>query len=103
MEDRVQADAVQAVTSTAGKLEVATQPAPQIEKFSVAELTSLRTELLRGHVDSWQAADIAANFLAGHGYGASADHLREAIAGIELSRCTVDCLQAELERVAYIQ
>jgi hypothetical protein len=101
MEDRIQADAVQ-VASTE-KLEDIAQPVPQIEKFSVAELTSLRTELLRSHVDSWQAADIAASFLAGHGYGASADHLRELIAGIELSRCTIDCLQAELERVAYIQ
>jgi hypothetical protein len=102
MEERSQSDAVQ-VASTTGKLRSAVQPVPQIEKFSVAELTSLRTELLQSHVDSWQAADIAASFLAGHGYGASADHLRELIAGIELSRCTIDCLQAQLERVAYIQ
>jgi hypothetical protein len=102
MEDRIQADAVQ-VASATGKLAEAAQPIAQVEKFSAAELTSLRTELLRTHVDSWQAADIAAAFLAGHGYGASADHLRELIAGIELSRCTIDCLQAELERVAYIQ
>ena len=102
MGDRIQTDAVQ-VASTTGSLGVAAQPVPQIEKFSAAELTSLRTELLRSHVDSWQAADIAGSFLAGHGYGASADHLRELIAGIELSRCTIDCLQAQLERVAYIQ
>ena len=102
MEDRIQADAVQ-LASTTGELGDVAQAVPQIEKFSAAELTNLRTELLRTHVDSWQAADIAASFLAGHGYGASADHLRELIAGIELSRCTIDCLQAELERVAYIQ
>lgn len=79
------------------------QPAPRIEKFSDAELTSLRSELLRGQLDSWQAADLAANFLAGHGYGASADNLREAITGIEMKHCSLDCLQTALEGVAYIQ
>lgn len=79
------------------------QLSPQIEKFSAAELTSLRNELMRSQLDSWQAADLAANFLAGHGYGASADHLREAITGLEMSRCSIDCLQAALEGVAYIQ
>jgi hypothetical protein len=76
---------------------------PQIEKFSATELTNLRNELLRGQLDSWQAADLAANFLAGHGYGASAENLRQAITGLEVSRCSIDCLQAALEGVAYIQ
>jgi hypothetical protein len=83
--------------------QVAPQLVPQIEKFSAAELTTLRNELMHGQLDSWQAADLAANFLAGHGYGASADHLREAIVSMEISRCSIDCLQAALEGVAYIQ
>jgi len=58
---------------------------------------------MRSHLDSWQAADLAANFLAGHGYGASADNLREALTSMEMSRCSIDCLQAALEGVAYIQ
>lgn len=78
-------------------------PAPQIEKFSAAELANLRSELLRGQLDSWQAAGLAANFLAGHGYGADPESLREAITGIEVSRCSLDCLQSALEGVAYIQ
>lgn len=77
--------------------------APQIEKFSAAELSNLRNELFRGQLDSWQAADLAANFLAGHGYGANAENLREAISGLETSRCSLDCLQSALEGVAYIQ
>ncbi|HEX6770441.1 MAG TPA: hypothetical protein VF126_00345 [Acidobacteriaceae bacterium] len=77
--------------------------APQIEKFSAAELSNLRNELFRGQLDSWQAADLAANFLAGHGYGANAENLREAIGGLEISRCSLDCLQSALEGVAYIQ
>ena len=83
-------------------------PAPlpssvQIEKFSAAELTTLRTELLRGQLDSWQAADLAANFLAGHGYGANTENLRVLIANMEVSRCSIDCLQTALEAVAYVQ
>jgi hypothetical protein len=77
--------------------------APQIEKFSAAELSSLRNELMRGQLDSWQAADLAANFLAGHGYGANSENLREAIGRLEVSRCSLDCLQSALEGVAYIQ
>jgi hypothetical protein len=76
---------------------------PQIEKFSAAELTTLRNELMRSQLDSWQAADLAANFLAGHGYGTSVDNLREALGSMEISRCSIDCLQAALEGVAYIQ
>jgi len=103
MEDQVRHDQDQAATSAGLPLGAEEQLAPQIEKFSAAELTSLRSELLRGQLDSWQAADLAANFLAGHGYGASAENLREAITGIEMSRCSIDCLQAALEGVAYIQ
>ena len=82
---------------------VSAQLSPRIEKFSDAELTNLRNELMRSQLDSWQAADLAANFLAGHGYGASADNLREALTSMEISRCSIDCLQAALEGVAYIQ
>jgi hypothetical protein len=82
---------------------LAPQLAPRIEKFSDTELINLRNELMRSQLDSWQAADLAANFLAGHGYGASADNVREALASMEISRCSIDCLQAALEGVAYIQ
>jgi hypothetical protein len=101
MEDRI----TEVVRTEAADLSLSSseQPIPQIEKFSAAELTNLRNELMRGQLDSWQAADLAANFLAGHGYGASADNLRAAIAGIEISHCSIDCLQTALEGVAYIQ
>ena len=103
MEDQVRQDQEQTVAPAGLPLESEVQLSPQIEKFSIAELTNLRNELLRGQLDSWQAADLAANFLAGHGYGASAENLREAITGLEVSRCSIDCLQAALEGVAYIQ
>ena len=75
MEDQVRHDQDQAERPQAFLLDL--QLSPQIEKFSAAELTNLRSELLRGQLDSWQAADLTANFLAGHGYGASAENLRE--------------------------
>jgi hypothetical protein len=103
MEDQATQDRDQAATAAGLPLGTVEQLPPQIEKFSAAELTILRNELLRGQLDSWQAADLAANFLAGHGYGASAENLREAITSIEMSRCSIDCLQAALEGVAYIQ
>jgi hypothetical protein len=103
MEDQVRHDQDHAATSASLPIASEGQLPPQIEKFSAAELTNLRSELLRGQLDSWQAADLAANFLAGHGYGASAENLREAITSIEMSRCSIDSLQAALEGVAYIQ
>ena len=103
MEDHVRQDQDQAATHAGLPLESEAPLSPRIEKFSATELTNLRNELLRGQLDSWQAADLAANFLAGHGYGASAENLRQAITSIEMSRCSIDCLQAALEGVAYIQ
>jgi hypothetical protein len=85
------------------KLPAVLPSSPQIEKFSETELTNLRTELVRGQLDSWQAAELTANFLAGHGYGANAENLRALIANMEMSRCTLDCLQNALEAVAYVQ
>jgi hypothetical protein len=96
MKDQIRADQIADITE-------ALPSSPQIEKFSDAELTNLRTELLRLQLDSWQAADLTANFLAGHGYGASAENIRALIANMEMSRCTIDCLQNALEAVAYVQ
>ena len=103
MEDQVRHDSLQANRAADLPLEAEVQTVPQIEKFSAAELTNLRSELLHVQLDSWQAADLAANFLAGHGYGASAENLRVLITSIEMSRCSLDCLQNALEAVAYIQ
>jgi hypothetical protein len=105
MEDHAKQGKAESIASLplAAEAFASTQLAPRIEKFSDAELTSLRNELMRSQLDSWQAADLAANFLAGHGYGASADNLREALTSMEISRCSIDCLQAALEGVAYIQ
>ena len=74
----------------------------RIEKFPVAELAGLRTELLQSGMDSWQAAEVVKIFLMGHGYGADPARVREAVLRLEANSCTVECMQSELERVAYV-
>lgn len=73
----------------------------KIEKFPVAELAGLRTELLQSGVDSFQAAEMVTSFLSGRGYGTNPDLVREAVVRIE-GGCSIECMQQELEQIAYI-
>lgn len=74
----------------------------RIEKFPVAELAGLRTELLQAGLDSWQAAEMVTSFLSGRGYGADPTVVREVVTRLECTACSVECIQQELERVAYV-
>jgi hypothetical protein len=74
----------------------------KVEKFPVAELAGLRTELLQSGFDSWQAAELVTAFLTGRGYGADPSMVRQAITRLEGASCSLECLQHELERVAYV-
>jgi hypothetical protein len=76
--------------------------ASRIEKFPVAELSGLRTELLQSSIDSWQAAELVTTFLSGRGYGADRAMVREAVLRLEANSCKPECMQSELERVAYV-
>jgi hypothetical protein len=76
--------------------------ASRIEKFPVAELAGLRTELLQSSMDSWQAAELVTTFLSGRGYGADPAMVREAVMRLEANSYTPECMQRELERVAYM-
>ena len=73
-----------------------------IEKFSVQDLVTLRSELLTSGVDSFQAAEIVANFLTGRGYGCSAHEARKVASNIEVPGATAEHIQAELESVARV-
>ena len=73
----------------------------KIEKFPVAELAGLRTELLQSGFDSWQAAELVTSFLSGRGYGADPAVVRQAVVRLEGADCSVESLQHELECVAY--
>jgi hypothetical protein len=73
----------------------------RIEKFPVAELAGLRTELLQSGVDSWQAAELVTTFLSGRGYGADPEVVRELVQRLE-GGCSLECMQLELARAAYV-
>lgn len=72
------------------------------DKFSATELTVLRTELIQGGLDSWQAAELFQVFLAGRGYGVSPTAAFDAAGRIEGSGCNIDVMQTELEKIAYV-
>ncbi|GGH02785.1 hypothetical protein [Silvibacterium dinghuense] len=74
----------------------------KVEKFENSDLSSLRNELLNAGIDSFQAAQILAAFLAMRGYGVGTDQARDAVLRIENNGCSLDCMQKELERVALV-
>jgi DNA repair protein RadC len=71
------------------------------EKFSVAEVTALRNELLQGGLDSFQTAELLKMFLAGRGYGVSTESALDAAGRIE-SGFNVETLHKELESLALV-
>ncbi|MDE1160493.1 MAG: hypothetical protein PW792_00950 [Acidobacteriaceae bacterium] len=73
-----------------------------IEKFTPADLIMLRYDLLQTGVDSFQAAEIVANFLSGRGYGISSQEARGVAFSIEGAGVTPEIIQSELERVARV-
>jgi hypothetical protein len=81
--------------------EVRTDVAHGIEKFTASDLTALRSDLLQSGLDSFQAAELVTTFLSGRGYGISTDEARGVASKIEGVGCTVESIQAELERVAH--
>ena len=78
------------------------RPITMIEKFTVTELSALRSELLQGALDSWQAAELFQVFLAGRGYGVAPDAAQNAAARIEGSGCNLDVMQRELGALALV-
>ena len=73
-----------------------------VEKFSVAELSALRNELIQGGLDSWQAAELFQVFLKGRGYGVSSDAAIDAATRVEGSGCSIESLQKELQGLALV-
>jgi hypothetical protein len=73
-----------------------------VERFAPSDLLALRADLLQSGVDSFQAAQIVANFLGGRGYGVDAHDAHVAARRIESPGCKAEHIQAELERVAMV-
>jgi hypothetical protein len=74
----------------------------KIEKFAACELAALRTELRKARMDSWQAAELVSNFLAGRGYGVNSKAMRSALPRLAVIRGSQEEIQSLLETVAYI-
>ncbi len=73
------------------------------EKFSVPELSQLRTELLQSGLDSKDAAELLQVFLIGRGYGVSPEAALDAVQKVEGSGCSLEVIQKELDRIAMVQ
>ncbi len=71
------------------------------EKFTLPELTALRSELLQSGLASTDAAEVLQLFVAGRGYGISAEAAVNVMgqlgAGLPL-----ETIQKELDRVALV-
>lgn len=74
----------------------------KIEKFSAEDLIHLRSNLLRSGIDSWQAAEVVSDFLAGRGYGVSAQRARDSISRLKKPDWNLECMQEELENLACV-
>jgi hypothetical protein len=73
-----------------------------VEKFSVAEMSALRNELLEGGLDSWQAGELLQMFLTGRGYGVSPEAALQAASRVEVQGCSIESIQKELENLALV-
>jgi len=74
----------------------------EIEKFTTADLASLREELTQSGLDSRQAAELIGAFLAVRGYGVSSHAACGAASRIESLGCSLKSMQEELEKVALV-
>jgi hypothetical protein len=72
-----------------------------VEKFSVPELTALRSELLQGF-DSKDCAELVQMFMMGRGYGVSAEDARNAVSKAGMAGNTLEAFQRELENIALV-
>jgi hypothetical protein len=74
----------------------------QFERFSATDLSNLRDELTQSGVDSWQAAEYISSFLSGRGYGVSNHAARNVASRLDFTRPSLQSLQEELEKVAFV-
>ena len=73
------------------------------DRFTVTELTALRSDLLQsGMMDSREAAELLQVFLMGRGYGVSQAAALDAAGRVEMAGCALPVLQHELENLALV-
>ena len=73
-----------------------------MERFSVTELTALRSALLEGGLDFRQAGEMLQLFMMGHGYGVSPDAAMDAASRVGSAGCSLEAIQHELQNLALV-
>ena len=73
------------------------------DKFTVTELSALRSDLLQsGMVDAREAAELLQVFLMGRGYGVSPQAAIDAAGRVEMAGCSLPVLERELNGLALV-
>ena len=72
------------------------------DRFTATELAALRSDLLQGGIDSYEAAQLLQVFLMGRGYGVSPTAALDAAGRVEMAGCALPVLQHELENLALV-
>jgi hypothetical protein len=72
------------------------------EKFTMTEITELRSELLKGGLDAMQSAEVLLLFLMGRGYGVALEAAQDAASRMGGSGCSVDVIRTELNKIARV-
>jgi len=72
------------------------------EKFNMTEISELRSELLKGGLDSLQSAELLQLFLTGRGYGVAPDAALDAASRVGGSGCSLDVIRTELNKIARV-
>src|SRR4029077_14705769 len=73
------------------------------DRFTVTELSALRSDLLQsGMMDSREAAELLQVFLMGRGYGVSQAAALDAAGRVAMAGCALPVLQHELENLALV-
>jgi len=70
------------------------------EKFTDAEVSVLRYQILRRMPDPLELADILMDFIVGQGYGVSSNTALDAATRIGASGCSFGTIQEALESMA---
>jgi hypothetical protein len=72
------------------------------DKFTVAEVTALRNELMQRMLDPSEAAELLQVFLMGRGYGVSPEAAMDAASRMGAAGCSMAAISKELEGVALV-
>ena len=72
------------------------------EKFTLAEVTALRNEMMQRMLDPSEAAELLQVFLMGRGYGVSPQAALDAASRMGAAGCSMTAIAQELDGVALV-